>query len=101
MRISQRRVYPKENSKYDNSYLFLMDTIKTLFSVSKIKEITRVKEKYTELAYEIRTTKRSSCELVIDYLSNYPLFSYPSSFLTVKMTRGGPEAPVACDGREF
>ena len=28
-----------------------------------------------ELAYEVRTTKKLSCDILINYLTNFPLFS--------------------------
>ena len=37
--------------------------------------IKRTKKDYVELSYEVRTTKITSCDNLIKYLSKYPLFS--------------------------
>jgi len=74
MRVSQKQLYkitsdiPKEN----NSNLQIMEKIREFLDVTEIK---RTKEKYVELSYEVRTTKKTSCDLLINYLSVYPLFS--------------------------
>jgi hypothetical protein len=43
-----------------------------LASPTKIK---RIKENYVELSFEVRTTKKASCAILMNYLSKYPLFS--------------------------
>jgi len=40
-----------------------------------VNEIKITKESYVELAYEVRTSKKSSSEKLIVYLSKYHLFS--------------------------
>lgn len=77
MRISQKRLY-KLNSEIPedkNSNLDIMEKIKEFLNVKNVNEIQRTKENYVELAYEVRTTKKESCDLLIDYLTTYPLFS--------------------------
>jgi hypothetical protein len=74
MRISQKRIY-KLNSgipEDKNSNLDIMDKIKEFLDV---KNINNIKENYVELGYEVRTTKKASCDLLINYLTTYPLFS--------------------------
>jgi hypothetical protein len=77
MRISQKRLY-SNNSKIlgkNNSNLFIMEKIKQLLNIKKVTEIKRIKENYIELSYEIRTSKKTSCDILTNYLSTYPLFS--------------------------
>lgn len=77
MRISQKRIY-KLNSgipEDKNSNLDIMDKIKEFLDVKNINNIKRIKENYVELGYEVRTTKKASCDLLINYLTTYPLFS--------------------------
>jgi hypothetical protein len=77
MRISQRAIYSRKInfSQLTDSYFPLMNTIKEFLNVSEIKDITRIRSNYTEHFYEIRTDRRDSCEILINYLSKYPLFS--------------------------
>lgn len=77
MRISQKRSY-KLNSEipyHQNTNLDIMEKIREFLSVRNVTEIKRIKENYVKLAYEVRTTKKESCDLLINYLTNYPLFS--------------------------
>jgi len=77
MRISQKRSY-KLNSEIPedkNSNLDIMEKIKEFLYIKNVNKIQRIKENYVELAYEVRTTKKESCDLLIDYLTTYPLFS--------------------------
>lgn len=77
MRISQKNLY-KLNSdlpKDQNTNLNIMEKIKEFLIVKNVNEIKRNRENFVELAYEVRTTKKESCDLLIDYLTNYPLFS--------------------------
>lgn len=77
MRISQKKSY-KLNSELPenkNSYLHLMMKIWKFFNIKNINEIKRIKENYVEFAYEVRTVKKESCDILIDYLTTYPLFS--------------------------
>ena len=52
-----------------------MEKIKLLLNVKNVTEIKRVKENFVEQAYEVRTVKKESCDILINYLTNYPLFS--------------------------
>jgi hypothetical protein len=77
MRISQKRLY-KSNSDIPedkNSNLHIMEKIREFLDVKNVNEIKRTKENYVELAYEVRTTKKLSCDILINYLTTYPLFS--------------------------
>jgi len=77
MRVSQKQMYkitsdiPKEN----NSNLQIMEKIREFLDVKNVNEIKRTKKDYVELSYEVRTTKKTSCDLLINYLLEYPLFS--------------------------
>lgn len=77
MRISQKAVYSKNSnlSNENNSNIHIMEKIREFLDVKSVSEIKRTKEKYVELAYEVRTSKKSSSEKLIAYLSKYPLFS--------------------------
>ena len=77
MRISQKRQYRLDTEIPDNenTNLHIMEKIGEYLSVKKVTEIKRNKEHYIELAYEVRTVKKESCDLLINYLSIYPLFS--------------------------
>ena len=71
MRISQKQIYkissdiPEEN----NSNFQIMEKIREFLDVKTVNEIKRTKKDFIELSYEVRTTKKSSCDLLIDYLS--------------------------------
>ena len=52
-----------------------MNKIKEFLDVKTVNEIKRIKQDYIEEAYVVRTNKKSSCEILIDYLKVYPLFS--------------------------
>jgi hypothetical protein len=52
-----------------------MDTIREFLDVKNVSEIKRIKDNYVETSYEVRTTKKTSCDILINYLSVYPLFS--------------------------
>lgn len=77
MRISQKRSYKlnAEIPESQNSNLDVMEKIREFLLVKNVTEIKRDKEEYTELAYEVRTVKKESCDLLIKYLITYPLFS--------------------------
>ena len=77
MRISQRKYYhiTIQNNNYTNSYLPIMEEIKKFLSVSQLIVINRNRNNFIELGYEIRTVKKKSCDILIDYLTKYPLFS--------------------------
>jgi hypothetical protein len=77
MRVSQKQLYkdtveiPKEN----NSNYQIMAKIREFLDVKDVTEIKRNRENFVELSYEVRTTRQASCDLLIGYLSTYPLFS--------------------------
>lgn len=77
MRITQKRQYRlnTEIPENKNTNLDIMEKIGEYLDVKNITEIKRDKEYYTELAYEVRTVKKESCNLLINYLTIYPLFS--------------------------
>ena len=75
MRVSQRQVYHRISDLTDNSYLTLMENMTNYLEVTKVNSINRTHLEYVELAYEIRTDRRVSCAILINYLSRYPLFS--------------------------
>lgn len=77
MRVSQKQTYKisSDISKQNNSNLQIMEKIREFLDVKTVNEIKRTKKNYVELSYEVRTTKKSSCDLLIIYLSLYPLFS--------------------------
>lgn len=52
-----------------------MEKIREYLAVKNVTEIKRNKGYYTELAYEVRTVKKESCDILVNYLSIYPLFS--------------------------
>jgi LAGLIDADG endonuclease len=77
MRVSQKQTYkilsdlPKEN----HSNFQIMEKIKEFMDVNNVRVIKRIRKNYVELAYEVRTSKKISCNLLINYLSIHPLFS--------------------------
>lgn len=79
MRISQNQIYKissyasLEGVAANNSNFQIMEKIRE--GVKTVSEIKRIKKDYVELAYEVRTTKKASCDILINYLSAYPLFS--------------------------
>ena len=77
MRIYQKKSYRlnSEIPENQNTNLNIMEKIREFLNVKNVTEIKRVKENYLELAYEVRTTKKSSCSILINYLTNFPLFS--------------------------
>ena len=77
MRISQKKLYREKSeiSEDKNTNFFIMEKIREFLNVKIVSEIVRNKENYVETTYEVRTTKKESCELLINYLTTYPLFS--------------------------
>jgi hypothetical protein len=77
MRISQKKSYRlnSEIPENKNTNINIMEKIRELLNVKKVTENKRVKDNYLELAYEVRTTKKESCDLLINYLTEYLLFS--------------------------
>ena len=77
MRITQKRVYGKicNDICEKNSNYHIMNLIREFLDVKSVNEIKRIQKQYLELSYEIRTSKKSSNEKLIAYLSKYPLFS--------------------------
>ena len=69
MRVSQKQLYkaasiPKEN----NSNYQIMEKIREFLGVKIVNDIKRTKNNYIELSLEVRTTKKTSCDLLINYL---------------------------------
>jgi hypothetical protein len=78
LRISQKRSYKNDLSDKlinNNSNLLIMDKIREFLNIKKVSEIKRIKKDFIQLSYEIRTSKKLSCEIITNYLSIYPLFS--------------------------
>ena len=84
MRISQKAVYGKRSNlttvaqpKPFNENLSnkpIMEKIREFLDVKTVNEIKRTKDTFVEVCYEVRTSKKSSSEKLIAYLSKYPLF---------------------------
>lgn len=75
--ISKKKLY-KANaylSQKDNSNLYIVEKIREFLDVKNVNQIKRIRGGYIELAYSVTTTKKSSCEILINYLTAYPLFS--------------------------
>jgi hypothetical protein len=69
-----------EKSESLSSYFLIMDKIRVFLSVNNLRIINRKrKNNFIELGYEIRTSKKESNKILINYLDNYPLYS--SKFL--------------------
>ena len=77
MRVSQKQLYKNtsDTSKENNSNFFIMEKIREFLDVKTVNEIKRIRDNYVELSYEVKTSKKASCDLLINYLSVYPLFS--------------------------
>lgn len=82
MRISQKTMYGKSDasvgegeSKEENSNLGILDKIKEFLDIKSVTERTRIREKYVDTSYEVKTSRISSSAILISYLSVYPLFS--------------------------
>jgi LAGLIDADG endonuclease len=74
MRISQKQSY-KSTISNDNSNFYIMDKIREFLNVKNVTKIKRNKPNYIELSYEVRTTKKLSCDILINYLTKFSLFS--------------------------
>jgi hypothetical protein len=79
MRISQKQIYRQISnlSEKHNSNRQIMEKIRECLDVKNknIIEIKRIRNKYVELVYEVRTKKKISNDTLINYLFKYPLFS--------------------------
>nr|YP_010029646.1 hypothetical protein J2C28_mgp10 [Beauveria lii]QOU11087.1 hypothetical protein [Beauveria lii] len=78
MTISQKQVYNVDRLdllKKNNSNLDFMKQIQEFLEVKTVNEIKRIKKLYVEEAYIVRTNKKASCDILINYLKTYPLFS--------------------------
>ena len=76
MALSQKELYKANSDKLnDNSNFNFMKSIQEFLGIKTVNEIKRIKENYVERAYVVKTIKNSSCEALINYLNNYPLFS--------------------------
>lgn len=52
-----------------------MEKIQKFLDVKIVNEYKRTRENFIEEYYIVKTTKKSSCEVLINYLKAYPLFS--------------------------
>jgi hypothetical protein len=77
MRISQKQIYDNiiNISVKNNSNMQIIENIREFLEVKNVNVIKRINKGYVELSYEVRTTKKTSCDILINYLSIYPLFS--------------------------
>lgn len=91
MRLSQRQYYNIKNSTTDinnnesvddnqklgnNSYFHIMEKIRIFLNVNNLRIIKRIKKNnFIESGYEIRTSKKESNNILINYFNNYPLYS--------------------------
>jgi len=76
MRVSQKQSYKSTTTiSKDNSNFYIMDKIREFLDVKNVTFIKRSKPNYIELGYEVRTTKIISCDILINYLKKFPLFS--------------------------
>jgi hypothetical protein len=76
MRVSQKQSYKSTTTiSKENSNFSIMDKIREFLDVKNVTFIQRNKPNYIELAYEVRTTKILSCDILINYLTKLPLFS--------------------------
>src|SRR5262249_985395 len=76
MAISQKQLYKANSDKLNyNSNFNFMVSIQKFLDITTLNEIKRIKENYVELAYVVKTVKKSSCDILINYLNNFPLFS--------------------------
>jgi hypothetical protein len=74
MRVTQKQSYKKTTTiSKNNSNFHIMDKIREFLDVKIVTEIQRNKPNYMELAYEVRTTKKLSCDILINYLTNYSI----------------------------
>lgn len=58
MSISQKQLYKATSDIENNTNLYFMDKLREFLDVKKVNKITRNKDNYIELAYEVRTTKK-------------------------------------------
>ena len=78
MTLSQKQLYGTKDvglAETDNSNFYIMKKIQEFLDVKTVNEIKRIRSDYIEESYIVRTTKKGSCEILIDYLNVYPLFS--------------------------
>jgi len=77
MRIEQKATYGKSTKLplEINSNFHIMDKIREFLGIKNVSKRQRIRENFVELSYEVRTSKKASCEILINYLSTYPLFS--------------------------
>ena len=64
-----------KSSNEEHSNKHIMENIREFLDVKSVNEIKRIRESFVEINYEVRTSKKSSSEKLITYLSKYPLFS--------------------------
>lgn len=79
MTLSQKQLYRAKSetglAEKDNSNFYIMEKIQEFLEVKTVNNIKRIKQDYIEEAYVVRTNKKSSCDILINYLKVYPLFS--------------------------
>jgi hypothetical protein len=77
MRVSQKQSYKSTTTikKKNHSNFYIMDTTLGWLYVKNVTEIQRNKPNYMELVSQGKTTKKLSCDILINYLTNFPLFS--------------------------
>jgi len=87
LRISQRREYHREA---DECFYEAFTRGADYLRVSKVTNIERKHNNYVELGYEVRALRVESRKLVIDYITNFPLFSskYQDECFYEAFTRG-------------
>ena len=74
MKIYQKQSYNSIISK-DSSNFYIMEKIREFLDVKIVIVIQRNRTNYIELSYEVRTTKKYSWDILINYLTNLPMFS--------------------------
>lgn len=77
MAISQKNLYKANSdlSPKDNSNIYIMEKIQEFLDVKNVNQFKRIRGNFTELAYSVKTTRKNSCQILINYLNAYPLFS--------------------------
>ena len=76
MRVSQKQSYKSTTTISKNrSNFYIMDPTLCQLDVKNVTEIKRNKPNYMELVSQGKTTKKLSCHILINYLTNFPLFS--------------------------
>jgi hypothetical protein len=78
VKIADGQIFGKSESL--SSYFLIMDKIRIFLNVKNLRIINRKRKNNSiELGFEIRTSKKESNKILINYLDYYPLYS--SKFL--------------------